>query len=441
MILKTAYLYLVFLLQLTLKNTKMALPDSFQPYYLLKPNASAVDILVSGGTNTLTAGQIGFFPTPIETGIMATATTTATGAPVVIGVGSWHTKDVLAPNWGGLQAPEYTQIIDWTKVSLVEKSVAVAGQQQISVFGWDESVTGSTASVGPTFFCGTAYNFQLVLNGNPALQFLNHQLYKTFSAVGGCCGTDCTSGCTSTYVDAACIMLQWKDGINQDPYWPSFVIPRVYVNVSGTKTEVFSAYDTAQGRGSGTYVCNTANPSSIIAGIEIEVAYTPTVFGDCSFSPTDYVEIIPLTVVGSLQTQDASQCAVNTTLNTTVPNMWTELQAARQVRGLGEQVVRNILEWAGHRQEFYPDSNWFGSTRQREIENFTQLADVSRSGLYDSYMIRFNQTRNYNESNNYSQSKYSLTFYAPTGTSTTALTTFINSSLAAVGNSVRVRTI
>jgi len=101
----------------------MALPDSFQPYYLLKPSASAVDILVSGGTNTLTAGQIGFFPTPIETGIMSTATTTATGAPVVIGVGSWHTKDVLGPNWGGLQAPEYTQIIDCILCFLGDKKV------------------------------------------------------------------------------------------------------------------------------------------------------------------------------------------------------------------------------------------------------------------------------------------------------------------------------
>jgi len=277
----------------------------------------------------------------------------------------------------------------------------------------------------------------------PALNFLNHQMYQTFSATGACCTTDCTSGCTSGYVDAACILLQWKDGINQNPYWPNYVTPQVYIKSGSTKVEVFSAYDTSKGVGTGTYTCNTSDPTSVIAAMQLTVAYLDTNFNTCTFSPTDYFGLEPLIIANiSLFNQDASPCAVNTTINSSVPNLFNELTAARQTRGLGQQVVRNLFLWAGYRQEYFPDSlSSVDMLRFREIENFTQLTDVDVNGLYDSIILRFNKVRNWNYSSFNDNDAYCLTFYVPTGTTTTPFTNLVDACLTAAGNPVQLRTV
>lgn len=418
------------------------LPDSFQPYYLLKTTGGLVNIATSGSTNLLdnTPGLVGIYPTPLATGVYGTATAAGTSTPCVIGVGSWHTTDSISPLWKGLKEPEFTQIIDWSKVIDFAKTTGVAAQNQVVNFGWNQS---SASTTGPLFNCGVTYNLYLEAQGNPALNFLNHQFYKQLSAVGGCCTTDCTSGCTSAYVDAACVMLQWKDAINQDPYWPSFISPAVYVKNGATKTQVYSAYDTEQGRGNGTYSCNTSDPSSVIACLEITVAYAQTTFNTCTFSPTDYYEVEPLVIANvSLVNQDASPCAVNTTINSSVPNMFNQITAPLQTRGIGQQVVRNLLQWARYRQEYFPDSlSSVDMLRMREIENFTELTNVDLGGIYDSIILRFNQTRPWNYSSITDQDAYCLTFYVPTGTSTTAFTSLINSCLTSAGNPVQLRTI
>lgn len=416
------------------------LPDSFQPYYLVDSFNGLINMATSGTTASLinTPGLLGIFNTPIATGVYGNAISTGTSSPCIIGVGSWHTKDKIAANWGGLLEPEFTQIIDWNKVYDFAKTTAQTAQNQVVAFGWDQT-SGSTT--GPLFYCGTNYNFQIELQGQAVLSFLDHQFYNTVSAVGACCGSDCSSGCTSTYVDAATILLQWKDGLNQNPYFPYFINPQVFVQNGASKTEVFSAYDHSLNSANATYIPNTSTPQTVVAGLVITVAYVATEFGTCTFSPTDYFNIEPLFIQGTLVNQNASPCAVNTTINTSVPNMFTEITPGRQVRGLGQQVVRNLLKWAAYRQEFFPDGQWVGSLRMREIENYTQLTDVSVSGLYDSIILRFNQTRAWNYSSITDQDAYCLTFYVPTGTSTTAFTNLINGCLTAAGNGVQLRTV
>jgi len=147
---------------------------------------------------------------------------------------------------------------------------AQAAQQQIVTFGWNQS---SASTTGPLFYCGTPYFLRLDFLGEPVLRLLNHQGYVNLPAYGACCGTDCSSGCTSTTVDAGTIMLQWKDFVTgtQMPYLKQFLTPNVYIQNGTSKTEIFSAQDTAAGRGTGTYVPNTANPSSVVATIQLPV--------------------------------------------------------------------------------------------------------------------------------------------------------------------------
>lgn len=429
------------------------LPDSFQPYLLNKPISNTVNFTTSGDTSLLTAGQLGIYTCP-PTGSIGNAISAGTNTPCVIASGSWYTADSINPLWGGLQEPDYTQIIDWKLVNAYIYTVGTPAINQISTFGWNQT-SGST--VGPAFFCGTTYQFQLIVEGNPALQFLNKEYYKSFSAFGGCCGTGCTSGCTSTYADAACIMLQWKDGITQDPYMPSFVYPQVFIQTSaGTAVEVYSAYDiqraTAGTYGSqlatslgnpalqatvlagGVYTCNTANPQSVVASLQITCAYIQTQFGSCTFSPTDHFEVEPIYVQGSLFTQDANPCAVNTTIDTSVPNMWTQIQAPLQVRGIGWNVRNNMIAWGRYKQEDFPDSQWVGSLRMREIELYPWQNVINQNSIYDMLYIRFNINRTYNSQQIYDNDEYALSIYFPTGTVITAFTNLINACLTAAGN-------
>lgn len=438
------------------------LPDNFQPYYLAKPNGGALDLVTSGSVYALTAGQFGFFDCPYSTGVEGNAISAGQAGSVIMAVGSWHTVDKIAPLYGGLQEADRTQIIDWKKVNGFYKTVAVTAQNQIIAFGWDQT-SGSTT--GPAFYCGTTYNFAIEADGSPALGFLNHQMYMQLAAFSGCCGTDCSSGCTSTYADAACVMLQWKDALTQNPYWPSFVNPQVYIQTSGlTRLEVYSAYDVQRAQAgtygvalgsimtpnptlqatviaAGAYVCNTSNPISVVASFQLTVAYSDTQFGTCTFSPSDKFEIEPLIIQGSLVTQDANPCAVNTTINSSVPTMTTQIQAPRQVRGLGQQVARNLFAWQAYKQEYFPTGMETILLRMREVENFTTLTDVSLSGLYDVLQLRFNKTRSWNSQSIYDADEYALTIYLPTGTDTTAFTTLVTACLTAAGNPVTLKTL
>jgi len=416
------------------------LPDSFQPYLLNNPLNGTVNMTTSGTTDLLTKGQLGIYTCPPSTGVYGSAIAAGTTTPCIIASGSWYDVDQITPLWGGLQEPDYTKIIEWQRVNAFIYSPAQAAQNQVSVFGWN--LTSGVTGIGPAFYCGTTYQFQLEVNGSPALWFLNKEYYKSVSAFGGCCGTGCTSGCTTTYADAAYIMLQWKDQINQDPYWPSFITPNVYIQTSAnTAYEVFSQYDIDNGRGTIVYVPNTVTPQSVVAALQITVSYVETRFNTCTFSPTDHYEIEPLYVEGSLFTQDANPCAVNTTIDTSVPNMWTQITAPRQVRGLGQRISRQLILWNRYKQEDFPDSQWVGSLRMRETEHTWIFQAVSLTALYDSLYLRWNISRTYNTQSIHDNDEYALTIYFPTGTAINNFTNIINSCLTASGNFVQLTTL
>lgn len=437
------------------------LPDSFQPYLLNKATGGIISMTTSGTTDQLTIGQLGIYTCPPQTGVYGSAISAGTTTPCIIASGSWHTVDQISPLWGGLKEPDYTKIIDWKRVTAFIYTQGVAAQNQVVAFGWDQT-SGST--VGPAFYCGTTYQFQLEACGSPALWFLNHQYYKSVSATTACCGTGCSSGCTSTYVDATTVLLQWKDQLTQDPYWPSFISPQVYIQTSaGTAFEVYSTYDVQRAQAGtygqvpgvannnsslnnaviaqGAYVPNTVTPQSVVAGLKITVAYVETRFGTCTFSPTDHFEIEPLYIEGSLFTQDASPCAVNTTIDTSVPTMYSEITAPRQVRGLGQQVARNLILWNRYKQEDFPDSQWVGSLRMREIEDDWVMPNVSLSGLYDALYLKWNIFRPYNSQSVHDNDEYALTIYVPSGTAVNIFTNLVNSCLSTNGNFVQLQTV
>lgn len=417
----------------------MIFPYSFRKAYLANPVGSALVVQTSGNSDVIQKGQFGFClaPNGIEGNFISGATTTT----VKLVTGSWHTVDKIAPFYGGLQAPLYSKSIDFRRVTGFYKSVAAAAAQQIVSIGWNQ-VSGSTT--GPVFYCGETYLLRLDFLGSPALRLLNHQIYVNIPAYGGCCGTDCSSGCTSTAVDAASIMLQWKDFMysNQVPYLKQFFLPQVYIRSGSTKTEVFSQADVDAGRGGSVYTPNTSDPTSVIASFQLTGAYVDTKYNNCTFTPSDYFEIEPIFCHASLNTQDFQPCAWNTTINTSVPNMFTELQAPVYPKGLGEQVVREIIQSQRYKQEQFPDGNYVDSYRMREIEdNDWILNNIDRQGYYDIIGITYNIFRPMNTQSLHDNESYTELIYMPTGTSTTTFTNLVQACLTAVNSPVTLQTV
>jgi hypothetical protein len=449
----------------------MLFPYAFRKAYLCKPTGGALLVQTSGTPETIQTGEFGLClcPNGIEGNFIAAATTTT----VKLVMGSWATKDQIAPFYGGLTAPVYSKVIDFRRVTRFIQSLATPAAQQIVSVGWDQT-SGST--VGPVFYCGESYFLRLDLIGSPALRLLNHQLYVTLPAYGGCCGTDCSSGCTSTAVDAACIMLQWNDymrygtynpGIGapsmnsnagEIPYLKQFFLPAVFVQNGSSKDQVYSALDLQAAQSgtygtaaenaavisAGAYTCNTSTPASVVASFQLTGAYVDTKYNNCTFTPSDYFEIEPIFCYASLMTSDFgpnqgnwSPCAFNTTINTSVPNMFTVLQAPVYPKGLGEQVVREIIQSERYRQNPFADSIYVDSFRFREIEDQSWILDnINRQGYYDVIGIAYNIYRPDNSQAVHDNDQYFDMIFMPYGTDATNFTTLFQACLTAVGSPV-----
>lgn len=464
----------------------MIYPYSFRRAYLGKvlENVLQLNDTITEGPENLTEGVIGFCTAP--NGLEGNFISAGTATTIKMVVGSWHTVDQIAPFYGGLLAPYYSKAIDPRRVTRFIKSVAAEAKQQVVVAGWD--LTSGIVGTGPVFYCGESYLLRLDMLGSPALRLLNHQLYITLPAYGGCCGTDCSSACTATAVDAACIMLQWNDymrygtynpGIGapafqapsgEYPYLKQFFLPAVFVQSSGAPyaaQQVYSQLDceaalankygtTAENNavkayylanGNKGYQCNTLNPGSVVAGFQLTGAYYQTNYNDCTFTPSDYFEIEPIFCKVSLMTgnfsgvNNFSPCGWDTTINTSVPNMVTEKQAPVYPKGLGEQVVREIIQSERYRQDHYADSIFVDSYRMREIENQDWiLENVNRQDYYDSIAIVYNIFRSQNSQQVHDNDEYVEIVYVPTGTNTTAFTNLFQACLTAAGSPVILET-
>ncbi len=432
---------------------------AFREVFVPAITGSTLTLLTAGaGTNTLSAGQPGVFT--VSQGIIGNSTTTASTSNTLFAVGSYHTVDNISPTMGGLLESDKSKVIKWSNVKRFWKKAATAATNMVISVGWDQTVTGTTSQVGPTFECGTFYRLLLEAKGSPALRTLSHELYRDLEAWTGCCNGNCQSGCTGQLVDATTVMLQWSDYIKQDPILSQFFAPKVYINGtlsggvgSGTytyntsaKAQVYSAYDISIGVGtaSGTYIPNTtATAGAVVAALQVTAAYVDTVFGNCTFTPSDHYELEPILIYASLRMDDgleANPCQVTTTINTSVPNMVTTITAPVQKSGSGETVLREWIDYRRKKTEPFADGYEIDLFRMRETENEICLANVTRSALYDEIHILYQVSFAFNPTSITDSPVYETVFYVPTGTSTTTFTTLISSFLSTAGNNVTLET-
>ena len=409
---------------------------AFRKSFLGITNGGVLSVRTTGTTADLTAGQVGLF----DAKTFAALGTGGTGKPFILAQGSYFTNDKIGPVHGGYKESVKSKVINPKYISRVFTTCAVEPATQVISVGWDQ-VDGHG---GLVFECGKTYRLRVDIKGSPALRFLSHNVYRVVDAFSGCCTDDCSATCTGATVDAACVLLQWKDQLNRTPLTNNFIQPHVYINDGGDPVEVFSALDVAEGRAmpGDEYVCNTETPGDVVAGLTIEAAYEDTKFGICTFTPTDHYELQPLKVFASIQDETGEPCAIKPIANTSTGDYVTELQAPRQAQGVGESVIRDLILAGRYRQEAFPDSSRVESLRMREIEGNPSLTGTAgqtiRTSLFNSINILHNVPRLNNPSGTFDNDQYLLTIYVPTGVDNTAFLNTLQTVLNCAGNGIEV---
>jgi hypothetical protein len=451
----------------------MYFPNAFRKSFL----PASTTLASSGGTDALTAGQIGFFDAKSYQVVSAQA------APFILAQGSYFAADKIGPVHGGYKESVKSKVINPKYISRLIKVTSDAAQNQIV------SVDPSAA----TIYSDNTYRLRLDVKGSPALRFVSRNLYDTLDGFSGC---DTVAGTTNT-VDQNVVLLKWKDQINESLLLKEFVVAKVWnmttasvaidptaasativvanadaalfqvgekvvhaslagasyvVSVgaadsasSGNANVVLSKAAVASTNGNakiysqvatGSYVPVTAanDIAAVDSHLEIAAAYVETKFGTCTFTPTDFYELEPLFIYTSFVDESGDPCAVNGIVS-------SEIQAPKQVSGLGETVLRELILDGRYLQNAYPDSSRVDSLRMREIEADPALNTVNKAGLYDQVLILHNVPRFNNPSSTFDNDQYLIVVHVPTGTATTSITNFIVSSASAAGNAVSLETV
>ena len=451
----------------------MYFPNAFRKSFL----PASTTLASSGGTDALTAGQIGFFDAKSYQVVSAQA------APFILAQGSYFAADKIGPVHGGYKESVKSKVINPKYISRLIKVTSDAAQNQIV------SVDPSAA----TIYSDNTYRLRLDVKGSPALRFVSRNLYDTLDGFSGC---DTVAGTTNT-VDQNVVLLKWKDQINESLLLKEFVVAKVWnmttasvaidptaasatiavanadaalfqvgekvvhaslagasyvVSIgaadsasSGNANIVLSKAAVASTNGNAkiysqiatdTYtVITVANDiAALDSHIEITAAYVETKFGACTFTPTDKYDLEPLFIYTSFVEESGDPCATNLFAS-------AELQAPKQASGLGETVLRELILDGRYLQNAYPDSSRVDSLRMREIEADPALATVNRAALYDQVLILHNVPRFNNPSSTFDNDQYLIVVHVPTGTATTSITNFIVSSASAAGNAVSLETV
>jgi len=449
----------------------MYFPNAFRKSFL----PASTTLASSGGTDALTAGQIGFFDAKSFQVVSAQA------APFILAEGSRFASDKIGPVHGGYKESKKSKAINPKYVSRLIKVSGKAAQNHIIK-------VEANACAG--LACDSTIRLRLDVKGSPALRFLNHQLYKTLDAYTGCCDA------SNSAIDHTVALLKWADQINEALLLKDFVQAKVWKEAhtgvgaaltSGSATIVvadgdrlkFTAGDKVVGTGipagtvvvsvglagsgggsttnvvlsaaaiatnasasvsifdavvSASYVPATSSLAAVNSHMDIIAAYVDTTFGNCTFTPTDKYDLEPLFIYASVVDESGEPCKVECI-------SVSETQAPAQASGVGESVLRDLILDGRYLQNAYPDSSRVDSLRMREIEADPALAAVSRSGLYDQVLILHNVPRFNNPTSTFDNDQYLLVIHVPAGTATTSITNFIVNSCSAAGNAVSLETI
>lgn len=176
---------------------------------------------------------------------------------------------------------------------------------------------------------------------------------------------------------------------------------------------------------SATYVPTTgAAADTNESFIELVGAYVDTVFGNCSFQPTDHYELEPIQIYASVVEQDDQPC-------TSTCFVSTEIQAAYQGKGFGESLVRDLILAKRYQQEPFQND-----LRLREVLDDTTLTELVRSNKYFVYHILHSVPRKANPTGIMDNDQYLVKVVV--NARVAAFETWMNTLLTSAGSEVQL---
>jgi hypothetical protein len=265
--------------------------------------------------------------------------------------------------------------------------------------------------------CGETYYLRLDVKGSPALRLLNHNSYLTLEAYTGCCPDSPDDPLIAPVpVDPGKVYIAWAQQAFNSPLINPFVYPVVtwtddngttwtyyYPNnvnlallpvVAGVTYEHYEDFTEA------------LDLTDVCAGIVLTGAYYETKFANCTFQVSDFYEVEPVRVYASEVDYTGSPCEFQ--------SLCVGVECyGRQVNGLGETVVRDVILSESYRQNHFATD-----LRIREITQGNDLlnaAGVNRSGLYDRIYLQHNVPRFYNPTGTFDNDQYLLEIIVPVG--------------------------
>jgi len=168
--------------------------------------------------------------------------------------------------------------------------------------------------------------------------------------------------------------------------------------------------------------------------LELTSAYVETKFGNATFTVTDNYDVEPLKIIASVVDDSGNPCltyCIGTSPNIGIAGIATEVQAATQVQGIGETILRELILTGKYRQEAFGDGVNIDTFRMREIEAnpgvLSMMSLANRNALYNKFCILHSVPRFNNPSGVFDNDQYLIEIAVP---NTVPLSQFVTGSVS-----------
>jgi len=407
----------------TFIGTKATTANTNQVQGFLVTAGLGTDVLnINTGTASTTygVGSYGFFDAKTFKSV-TTASISSSAPNLVLAAASLRLKDQLNPFYGGLKETNKSKEINARLVSSWQKYVPCTARNKTVHFGktnYTHAASPYDTACNFEFACGEAYTMRLEVRNDPVRRYLNRDAYALYTFKAPCCADNAPG----QPIDSTLAFIDWAQQITDDVELNPFVSIIVYSEAGlplyPPGTASVNTWD------------NYVSPGHTIgasAGMRIQGAYVETVFGNCSFEPTDYYNIVPVDILVGMIDFTGDQCAF------TGICVKTECEG-REGTGFGETILREEILTELYRQQPYVND-----PRVREIIGGDDvLAAISRTTQYYRYSLTHNVPRLDNNTNSYSNDQFSLNIISTAANST--LETFISTWLSNAGSGVSLET-
>lgn len=367
--------------------------------------ADLIDASCSGAN--LGPGSYGFFD-PVTWTSVNNANLTSLGkvcCPLVLASTALYQKDQLSAFCppptaiggfhGGYQESNKSKVINPKYISKWYRVDPCVPNQSVVAIGSTPYTFSQNLDCCFTFLCDQSYSLRIDIKGSPALRFLNHNAYYETATWTGCCPPN---QLTPTPVDPTTVFIAWATQLINSPLICPFIQIIIYDQagnaVGGANdTTAWAAYVPQP------VVPCVPNQPAPGAGMVILGAYVDTVFGNCTFYPTDFFEKEPIKILASMVDHTGDVCAFTGICV-------TEQCCPRQGNGFGETVLRDLILSERYLQnDFYTGLD----LRIREItQGYDVTNAVNRAGFYTRYYLLHSVPRFNNPTGVFDNDQYML---------------------------------